>query len=279
MRMPRWQPDRPRHLRPAGLTDEAGAQAISVSDDGYDQLLLDPKPYRVLEVPAGEWTVLESLAHATVAEVAVARLAEVTADRWQEEAVRRRIVAPPPATVRWRWAAAEVAAPRREVTMPLVPGPGPLPLPGASSPGELLESGEVTRLYHEVYARLPPGRPVLPGGPGAGKTGTVILLLLLAALRDYVAPTGEPQAQMPMPVWLTLGEWNPLAESLQAWAAATMTRDHPFLRARIMVPTLPGNYCGQTGVRCSSTGLTSCPMTCSPPPCGGLTRSGACAWC
>jgi hypothetical protein len=31
-----------------GVTDEAGVQAISVSDDGYDQLLLDPKTYQVL---------------------------------------------------------------------------------------------------------------------------------------------------------------------------------------------------------------------------------------
>jgi hypothetical protein len=31
-----------------GVTDEAGAQAISVSDDGYDQLLLDPNTYQVL---------------------------------------------------------------------------------------------------------------------------------------------------------------------------------------------------------------------------------------
>jgi len=31
-----------------GVADEAGAQAISVSDDSYDQLLLDPKTYQVL---------------------------------------------------------------------------------------------------------------------------------------------------------------------------------------------------------------------------------------
>jgi hypothetical protein len=31
-----------------GVTDEAGAQAISVSADGYDQLLLDPRTYQVL---------------------------------------------------------------------------------------------------------------------------------------------------------------------------------------------------------------------------------------
>ena len=36
---------------------------------------------------------------------------------------------------------------------------------------------------------------------------------------------------MPVPVWLTLGGWNPLTESLYEWATATMNRDHPFLRA------------------------------------------------
>jgi hypothetical protein len=36
---------------------------------------------------------------------------------------------------------------------------------------------------------------------------------------------------VPVPVWLTLGGWNPLTESLHEWATATMTRDHPFLRA------------------------------------------------
>jgi hypothetical protein len=162
--------------------------------------------------------------------VAAARLAEVTTAQWQEEAVRRRIVTPAPVTVRWHWAAAEVAAPRREVAMPPVPGAGPPPLPGASGPGELLESGVVTRLHNEVYARLPHGRLVLLGGPGAGKTGAMILLLL-AALRHRGAQAGELQAQVPVPVWLTLGGWNPLTESLHDWAIATMNRDHPFLRA------------------------------------------------
>jgi len=62
-------PPGPRHLRPAGVTDEAGALAISVSDDGYDQLLLDPKTCRVAKTRPAKGTVLESLAHATVAEV------------------------------------------------------------------------------------------------------------------------------------------------------------------------------------------------------------------
>ena len=38
----------------------------------------------------------------------------------------------------------------------------------------------MTRLHDEVYARLPHGRLALTGGPGAGKTGPMILLLLAA---------------------------------------------------------------------------------------------------
>ena len=162
-------------------------------------------------------------------DAAADRLAEVTADLWQKEAVRRRIVTPAPVTVRWHWASPEVAVPRPEVSMPPAPGAGPPPLPGVG-PGELLESGVVIRLYHEVYARLPHGRLVLLGGPGAGKTGAMILLLL-AVLEHRDVPAGEPQAQMPVPVWLTLGGWNPLTTSLHEWATATMNRDHPFLRA------------------------------------------------
>jgi hypothetical protein len=64
-----------------------------------------------------------------------------------------------------------------DVTMPPAPGAGPPPLPELAGPGELLGSGVVTRLHDELYARLPHGRLVL-GGPGAGKTGTMILLLL-----------------------------------------------------------------------------------------------------
>jgi hypothetical protein len=162
--------------------------------------------------------------------VAAMRLAEATLDRWQEEAVRRRIVTPAPVTVRWHWASAELAAPRPEVAMQPVPGAGPPPLPGGGDVSELLESGVVTRLYREVYLRLPHGRLVLLGDAGSGKTGSMILLLL-AALQHRSAAEGESQAQLPVPVWLTLGGWNALTESLPEWAAATIYRDYPFLRA------------------------------------------------
>lgn len=107
------------------------------------------------------------------AQVAAAaeRLAEVMADRWRRETARRRIITPVPVTVRWRWADAEVAAPRLDVTTPPAAGAGPGPLPDRENPREVLGSGVVSRLHDELYARLPRGRLVIVGGPGAGKTG------------------------------------------------------------------------------------------------------------
>lgn len=158
------------------------------------------------------------------------RLADLVMARWRQEATARRIVTPAPATVRWRWAAAGMAAPRAEVTRPPAAGTGPPPLPELGEPGELLESGVVTRLHDEVYARLPHGRLVLLGGPGAGKTGAMILLLL-AALDRRISSSGAQRAKIPVPVWLTLGGWDPVTTSLQKWAVVTMNRDHPALRA------------------------------------------------
>jgi hypothetical protein len=157
-------------------------------------------------------------------------LAEATAARWRQEATRRRIVTPAPATIRWRWAVGEITAPRPDVITPPAPGTGPPPLPGINEPGELLGSGAVTRLHDEVYARLPHGRLIVLGGPGAGKTGAMILLLL-AALDHRASLTEDKRPGAPVPVWLTLGGWDPSAKSLHEWAAGVMNRDYPFLRA------------------------------------------------
>ena len=173
------------------------------------------------------------------AAAAADRLADLLTARWRQEATARRIVTPAPATIRWRWAAEEVAAPRAEVTTPPAPGTGPPPLPDLEEPGELLESGVVARLHDEVYARLPHGRLVLLGGPGAGKTGAMILLLL-AGLDRRTSLGGEQRTKIPVPVWLTLGGWDPVTTSLQKWAVDTMNRDHPGLRAADYGPDAAG---------------------------------------
>ncbi|HEX3960429.1 MAG TPA: hypothetical protein VHZ03_27960 [Trebonia sp.] len=167
------------------------------------------------------------------------RLADLMTAKWRQEATARRIITPAPATVRWRWAAEGVAAPRAEVIRVPTPGTGPAPFADFEEPGELLESGVVARLHDEVYARLPHGRLVLLGGPGAGKTGAMILLLL-AGLDKRASLGGEQRAKVPVPVWLTLGGWDPAVASLHQWAADMMNRDHPALGAAEYGPDTAG---------------------------------------
>lgn len=157
------------------------------------------------------------------------RLADLMTARWRQEATLRRIVTPAPVTIRWQWAAEEIGAPRIEVATSPAPGTGPPPLPGVEA-GELLGSGMVAHLHDDVYARLPHGRLVLLGGPGAGKTGAMILLLL-AALDRRASLSYEHRSKVPVPVWLTLGGWNPVITPLEQWAVTTMNRDYPALLA------------------------------------------------
>ena len=109
-------------------------------------------------------------------------------------------------------------------------GHGAATAPGRQRPGE----GARFRPGNPAVSRglrSSPARAAGPlGGPGVGKTGAMIRLLL-AVLEHRTEPAGEHQAQTPVPVWLTLGGRDPLTESLHEWAAVTMNRDQPFLRA------------------------------------------------
>ena len=177
--------------------------------------------------------------------VAADRLADVTRTTWLAEARSRGIVTPAPAMVRWRWGPADVGAGVGEVSASAVPGVVPRPLPDPAltqDPGRtalVLGSGVVTRLHDEVYARLPHGRLVLLGGPGAGKTGAMILLVLAALHHRDTVPESR-RGQVPVPVWLTLGGWDPTTTSLREWAVATLVRDHPYLRSREYGPDAAG---------------------------------------
>jgi hypothetical protein len=161
-------------------------------------------------------------------------LAMRTLATWSQQVVQRGIHAPAPVKVRWQWGAEDVALPRHNLAdSPSLPtDPGPLPSDGddLSRTAEVLSSGLVTRLHDEVYARLGHGRLVLIGGPGAGKTGAMILLLM-DALRHCERMPDATRADVPVPVWLTLGSWDPSSQGLRDWVTATIRRDHSYLRA------------------------------------------------
>jgi len=117
-------------------------------------------------------------------DAAADRLAEQTLESWSRQVVQRGIQFPAPVRVRWRWAAADIALPRRDLaaapSLPTDPGALPSGADDSSEAGQVLNSGLVTRLHDEVYARLHHGRLVVIGGPGVGKTGAMVLLLLEA---------------------------------------------------------------------------------------------------
>jgi len=185
--------------------------------------------------------VIATPAKAVLVTAAADQLAQRMLETWRQEAKDRRISTPAPIRVRWQWGPAEVTPPPAEVLTDPVAGidPPPLPEPNPDRPGVLLDAGVVTQLHDEVYRQLPHGRLVLLGGPGAGKTGAMILLLLAAL--EHRSSVPEPQrSEVPVPVWLTLGGWDSVTQTLHQWAAATMYRDHPYLRAPEYGPDAAG---------------------------------------
>lgn len=183
--------------------------------------------------PAWAWSRRRSpvQARATPEQVEAAAdlLATRTARTWAREVVERGIQLPVPVRVRWQWADPQLTVRRAEINASPPAPTDPRPIPGTEA-GEVLSSGLVTRLHDRVYARLRHGRLVLIGGPDAGKTAAMIVLLLEAL--NHRAQVGEAdQAKAPVPVWLTLGSWDPHAQGLREWVTARMARDHPYLRA------------------------------------------------
>jgi hypothetical protein len=148
---------------------------------------------------------------ATQVQVAADHLAAETLRYWQDQAKDRKITTPSPVTVRWRWAGDEVAVPARELQFRT----------------EVLTAGVVTQLREQLFDRLDADqtRMVLLGEAGAGKTAAMMLLLI-----DVLKHRSEGSRD-PVPIWLTLGGWDPTTTSLRDWAAATLIRDYPGLAA------------------------------------------------
>jgi hypothetical protein len=164
-------------------------------------------------------------------ERAADELAEQVYRQWERAASERRLVYPAPMCLRWQWSRQQVTGPVTEA----VGGIGGIrltPVPGmVATTAEQLQSGTLQDLL-DVYGGLDSGRLVIMGGPGAGKTSAAIRLLLDALRHRTTLETVRERARIPVPVLVTLQDWDPNRERFTNWLTNRLTRDYELLTAR-----------------------------------------------
>jgi hypothetical protein len=106
------------------------------------------------------------------------------------------------------------------------------PLPGQCQVTEdQLEAGGGRGELFAVYAGLASGRMVVVGAPGAGKSGTAVLLVL-DALRHREGIKATERARVPVPVLFTAHGWDPTTCSVQDWLAGQLAASYPLFQHR-----------------------------------------------
>jgi hypothetical protein len=157
------------------------------------------------------------------------QLAVAVREQWDKEARVRDLNDPYPLAVSWAAADASLADGWDVLVTLASRGPGwpspPPPGTWASGPDGLSGGG---RDLVEVLTRVPTGRLVVLGEPGAGKTMLMVGLVLNLL-------EGRPSGG-PVPVFASLASWNPENQDLHAWLAAQLIIDNPALAA----PAPPG---------------------------------------
>jgi hypothetical protein len=138
-------------------------------------------------------------------------LAGIVRDQWSEEAGARRLYDPGVLPLRW-------SATRREVADSLEATLGfgqPGRVTGLRVDGRL--EGRFVDAVAQLatgYRRIPSGRLVVIGEPGAGKSVLAILLTL--------GLVGSRPAGSAVPVLLTASSWDPISEGLDEWIIRTL---------------------------------------------------------
>jgi hypothetical protein len=155
---------------------------------------------------------------ATVAD----QLAAAVGEQWYAEAALRRLNDPYPLAL--SWAAADPLLTDGWDSLVKLAGSGagwPVPPPAktwAADPRGLAGGGGDLA---GVLARVPTGRLVVLGEPGAGKTMLMVRLVLDLLTRRA---SGDP-----VPILASVGSWNPAEQDLRGWLIAQLTTDHPAL--------------------------------------------------
>jgi len=149
-------------------------------------------------------------------------LAIAVGTQWSDEAAVRRLNDPYPLPVSWTAADAFLTDSWNSLVALASLGAGrpPSPPPGtwAACPDDLAGKGSELA---EVLTKVPTGRLVVLGEPGAGKTMLMVRLVL-----DMLARRNEGG---PIPILVSLASWNPAAQDLQDWLSTQLRIDHPAL--------------------------------------------------
>lgn len=147
--------------------------------------------------------------------------------QWREAATERVLLVPAPIPVGWSLSKLPVGPVEAAVGDPNV-APAFPPLPGQCRVTEedLRVGGGRGELF-AVYAGFASGRVVVVGAPGAGKTGSAVLLVLDALEhRDHV----EDRTRVPVPVLFTARGWDPVSCPVQDWLAARLAGTYPLFQ-------------------------------------------------
>ncbi len=134
--------------------------------------------------------------------------------QWRAEEVRRRLHDPMPIPVRWRVASSTLGVQDHWANVTL----------GRDKASIMAATGTIADLA-EAFLRLPSGRLVIIGPPGAGKTTLVTRLLL-----DLISDHGSPG---PVPVLLAITSWDPRSQNFHGWLAGRLGIEYAALSADV----------------------------------------------
>jgi NACHT domain len=150
------------------------------------------------------------------------QLATAVGAQWKAEARVRRLYEPYPLPVSWVAADPGLTVEWGSLVNLATSGAGWPPPPSAETwadgPDDLAGEGQELAT---VLGRVPTGRLVVLGEPGAGKT-ILMIRLVLDLLENR--PDGGP-----VPILASIASWNPPLQDLRDWLGAQLLIDHPGL--------------------------------------------------
>jgi len=205
---------------PVVILDRVKSDSISVTVGGDSGRLADNAAKQEILNRPGQHPADGSGLAAAADELAISMDTQ-----WNEEANWRHLNDPYAMPVRWVPADPLLIVSWPTLVKLAIEGPGWPPASRsreswAKRPAELAGKGND---LIDVLARVPTGRLVVLGEPGAGKT-----ILLVRLILDLLAQRQPGQA---VPIMLTMGSWNPEQEDLYAWMERWLTTDNPALAA------------------------------------------------